>query len=283
MWTAKEAAAKVRREGLRLDVRRAVVAPAGAGATDGTWRALRVQWVDGRSRRPWDGGGQGSRWVMTIAGDLAATRWRPASARPRWTMNDFMLVYEGFDSGEEGLRETLTSTGNGYFCTRGTAEWEDASAIHYPGTYAHGVYDRETTIMGGHPVLNEDLVNLPNWLVLKLRIDGEEILRLENLEVLSYRHALDVRNALVIRELRFRDRTGRQTRLESRRFVEHEPHAPGGARLAPHGRELVGQRSRSSRRSTGGCSTRASPATGSSRGVTSIRRARGSPVRTSSR
>ena len=130
-----------------------------------------------------------------------------------------MLVYDGFDSAEEGLRETLTSTGNGYFCTRGTAEWEDASAIHYPGTYAHGVYDRETTIMGGHPVLNEDLVNLPNWLVLKLRIDGEEILRLENLDVLSYRHALDVRNALVIRELRFRDRMGRQTRLESRRFV----------------------------------------------------------------
>ncbi len=134
-------------------------------------------------------------------------------------MKNFMLVYDRFDSAEEGLRETLTSTGNGYFCTRGTAEWEDASAIHYPGTYAHGVYDRETTIMGGHPVLNEDLVNLPNWLVLKLRIDGEEILRLENLEVLSYGHALDVRNALVSRELRFRDRMGRQTRLESRRFV----------------------------------------------------------------
>jgi trehalose/maltose hydrolase-like predicted phosphorylase len=67
---------------------------------------------------------------------------------------DFMLVYDRFDSAEEGLRETLTSTGNGYFCTRGTAEWEDAGAIHYPGTYAHGVYDRETTIMGGHPVLN---------------------------------------------------------------------------------------------------------------------------------
>ena len=30
--------------------------------------------------------------------------------------------------------------------------------------------------MGGLPVLNEDLVNLPNWLVLKLRIEGEEAL-----------------------------------------------------------------------------------------------------------
>ena len=83
------------------------------------------------------------------------------------TVSGWTLVYDGFDPAEEGLRETLTSTGNGYFCTRGTAEWEDADGRHYPGTYAHGVYNRETTIMGGRPVPNEDLVNLPNWLVLQ--------------------------------------------------------------------------------------------------------------------
>jgi trehalose/maltose hydrolase-like predicted phosphorylase len=71
-------------------------------------------------------------------------------------MQSFALTYEGFDSAEEGLREALTSTGNGYLCTRGTAEWEDADGVHYPGTYAHGVYNRETTILGGIPVLNED-------------------------------------------------------------------------------------------------------------------------------
>jgi trehalose/maltose hydrolase-like predicted phosphorylase len=32
-----------------------------------------------------------------------------------------MLVYEGFDAADEPLREALTSTGNGYFCTRGAA------------------------------------------------------------------------------------------------------------------------------------------------------------------
>ena len=67
----------------------------------------------------------------------------------------------------------LTSTGNGRFCSRGAAEWENADEVHYPGTYAHGLFNRETTILGGVPVLNEDLVNLPNWLVLKLRIEGE--------------------------------------------------------------------------------------------------------------
>ena len=73
--------------------------------------------------------------------------------------------------------------------------------------------------MGGRPVLNEDLVNLPNWLVLKLRIEGEEPIGLDNVELLSYRHELDVRNATVMRTLRFKDRAGRETTLRSRRFV----------------------------------------------------------------
>src|SRR5213075_2108444 len=87
-------------------------------------------------------------------------------------MDGFLLAYDGFDPEAEALREALTSTGNGYLCVRGAAEWEDADGVHYPGTYAHGGYNRETTILGGLPVLNEDLVNLPNWLVLQLRIDG---------------------------------------------------------------------------------------------------------------
>jgi len=71
-------------------------------------------------------------------------------------MNGFSLTYEGFDPAEEGLREALTSTGNGYVCTRGAAEWEDDDDLHYPGTYIHGVYNRETTILGGHPVRDDD-------------------------------------------------------------------------------------------------------------------------------
>src|SRR5262245_51625625 len=131
----------------------------------------------------------------------------------------WMLTYEGFDPQQERLREVLTSTGNGYFCTRGAAEWADVDAAHYPGTYAHGCYNRETTILGGRPVLNEDLVNLPNWLVLKLRIEGADPVDLTNVELLRYRHQLDVRNASVMREVRFRDRDGRETTLVSRRFV----------------------------------------------------------------
>jgi trehalose/maltose hydrolase-like predicted phosphorylase len=137
----------------------------------------------------------------------------------RYAADDFVLVYDGFDPGEEGLRETLTSTGNGYFCIRGAAEWEDSDDVHYPGTYAHGVYNRQTTILGGNPVPNEDVVNLPNCSSLKLRVEGEEPIRFANVELLAYRHAYDVRHGLLSRELRFRDRGGRETSLRSRRFV----------------------------------------------------------------
>ena len=134
-------------------------------------------------------------------------------------MTDWTLAYDAFEPEQEGLREALTSTGNGYFCTRGAAEWEDIGDVHYPGTYTHGGFNRETTILGGRAVLNEDLANLPNWLVLKLRIEDEEPVRLDNVEILHYRHEYDIGAALMSRTVRFRDRAGRTTTLASRRFV----------------------------------------------------------------
>jgi 4'-phosphopantetheinyl transferase len=75
VWAAKEAAAKVRREGLRLDLRHAAVTPTLAGVPDGSWCALRVGWRDrARATAAWwrvDG-----RCVMAIAGE-------PALGRPR--------------------------------------------------------------------------------------------------------------------------------------------------------------------------------------------------------
>jgi trehalose/maltose hydrolase-like predicted phosphorylase/beta-phosphoglucomutase-like phosphatase (HAD superfamily) len=142
-----------------------------------------------------------------------------AVSENRYTTEGFTLTYDGFVPESERLREALTSTGNGYFCLRGAAEWEEASGVHYPGTYAHGVYNRESTMMGGQPIPNEDLVNLPRCWSLKLGLGGEEPIRLANVELLSYRHSYDVRYAMLTRELRFRDRAGRETSLRSRRFV----------------------------------------------------------------
>ena len=50
----------------------------------------------------------------------------------------------------------------------------------------------------GLPVPNEDLVNLPNWLVLQLRIEAGEAVRLADARLLEYRHELNVQYATAV-------------------------------------------------------------------------------------
>ena len=71
LWSAREAAAKVRREGLRLDVRGAEVVLGAAG--DGEWEPFSVRWDDGApATTGWVRADRG--WVMTIAGEPAPGR-----------------------------------------------------------------------------------------------------------------------------------------------------------------------------------------------------------------
>jgi len=73
LWCAREAAAKVRREGLRLDVRRAGVvldgvaaARSGGAGRSGGWRPLQVVWPDAEPTSGWWRADPG--WVMVVAG-----------------------------------------------------------------------------------------------------------------------------------------------------------------------------------------------------------------------
>ena len=69
-WSVKEAAAKARREGLRLDLRDAVAAVDGLDSGTPGWRRLAVTWADGgRRAEGWWRAEPG--WVMAVAGDPA--------------------------------------------------------------------------------------------------------------------------------------------------------------------------------------------------------------------
>ncbi len=101
-------------------------------------------------------------------------------------MDPWTVTYEGFHPEEEKLREALCTLGNGYFATRGASPHMDADGVHYPGTYLAGGYNRLRTQIAGRVIENEDLVNLPNWLVLKVRTDGDWF-ALENVDILASR------------------------------------------------------------------------------------------------
>jgi alpha,alpha-trehalase len=138
------------------------------------------------------------------------------------------LAYDGFDPPDERLREALCTLGNGYFATRGAAPEAVADAVHYPGTYVAGCYNRLVSRVAGREVENEDLVNVPNWLPLTLRPEGGRWLDLGEQEVLGHRQELDLRRGVLTRLLRVRDQEGRVTKVTQRRFVHMaDPHLAG--------------------------------------------------------
>ena len=140
-------------------------------------------------------------------------------------VNDWVLVYEGFDPAQEGLREALCTLGNGYFATRGAAPEASADEVHYPGTYVAGCYDRLVTEIAGRSVENEDIVNVPNWLPVTFRLAEGEWFDVRRLELLGYRQELDLRRGLLTRVVRARDSAGRVTGVTQRRFVDmSQPH-----------------------------------------------------------
>ena len=128
-------------------------------------------------------------------------------------------TFEGYDPTNEKLREALCTVGNGYFATRGAVPESKAGQVHYPGTYAAGVYNRLDDLIAGTRIDNESLVNLPNWLPLTFRIDDGDWFDVDAVTLLSYRQRLDLRGAVLTRELRFRDDAGRITSLTQHRFV----------------------------------------------------------------
>lgn len=150
-------------------------------------------------------------------------------------MTGWTLSYEGYEPEKEGLRETLCTLGNGYFATRGAAPDALADKVRYPGTYLAGGYNRIKSEVAGHEIENEDLVNLPNWLPVVMRIGEGPWLRPGNVEYLDYRQELDLKKGVLRRSLRFRDDEGHTTRWEERRLVSmHNQHlAAIEVRLTP--------------------------------------------------
>ncbi len=140
--------------------------------------------------------------------------------RASWT-----LSFDRPDPERERHREALCTLGNGNFATRGAAEEEQAGPHHYPGTYLAGGYDRIATEVRGEVLVNEDLVNWPNWLRLSFRPVGGEWLSVDACRTQAFAQTLDLRRGVLSRVMRLRDRDGRQTVLTARRLVSmDDPH-----------------------------------------------------------
>ena len=134
--------------------------------------------------------------------------------------NEWVLEYDSYVPDDESLREALCTLGNGRFATRGAApEHRIQEDLHYPGTYLAGIYNRLVDEKAGREIVNESLVNLPNWLLLTFRVDGGSWFSIDDVEILEFRQTLEINHGILVRHVRFGDDEGRETTLTQRRLV----------------------------------------------------------------
>lgn len=139
--------------------------------------------------------------------------------------DDWFLSYYGFDPGDEKLRETLTTVGNGYLGTRGAYECECASYYFYPGTYIAGIFNKVPSKVQGREIWNNDFVNCPNWLPVMFKVGNGDFNSPLSMEILSYCHSLNMKEGVVERHMVVKDQVGRLTRVSSIRFASMaDPH-----------------------------------------------------------
>ncbi|MGW4564591.1 glycoside hydrolase family 65 protein [Streptomyces sp. NPDC004561] len=145
-------------------------------------------------------------------------------------MSEWTWEWTGHEPAAERLRESLCTLGNGYFATRGAVPECRAGLVHCPATYVAGCYNRLESAVAGRRVVNEDLVNVPNWLPLRFRLRHAEgawgpWFSPSAQTLLDHRHTLDLRHGTLTRTVRHRNDDTGVLGVEQIRLVHMaEPH-----------------------------------------------------------
>ncbi|WP_377190504.1 glycoside hydrolase family 65 protein [Ruegeria meonggei] len=135
--------------------------------------------------------------------------------------SDWLIEETQFNLDEANFKETIFTVGNGYQGTRGSLE--EGHKGELSGTYLAGVYDHhDSTVI--------DQVNVPTWLPLRVRVEGEA-LDVQTCKVVEHKRVLDLQTGFLHRETVFEDSTGRRTRINSIRFASFADQHICGIRL----------------------------------------------------
>jgi trehalose/maltose hydrolase-like predicted phosphorylase len=124
-------------------------------------------------------------------------------------VNPWYVNENNFDPTKLSTQETVYTIGNGYFGTRGTFE-EDYPGDN-PATLLWGVFD-------SIPVGKEELANVPDWLPLKLFVNGERF-RLDRGKLLAFERTLNMQNGVLTRRVSWESPNGLRLTVQSERFA----------------------------------------------------------------
>jgi trehalose/maltose hydrolase-like predicted phosphorylase len=139
-------------------------------------------------------------------------------------LRDDVVSFDRYDAEDEPRRESLLGLGNGLLFARAAAPEAAVAtadpAHHYAGLYRAGHYNAVRRCVAGEAVRNTALVRLPDPFGLSFRaVDDGEWLAPERVQLLDYRHCLDLVGGIALREMRIRDDRHRITRLREWRLV----------------------------------------------------------------
>ena len=153
--------------------------------------------------------------VMALRDGLApATRAFPYM---NWLWNH---SESSFSPERMNQHDTQFTIGNGYLGTRGT--FEEGYSGDTPATLVHGIYDHAPGM------LVPELANAPNWLPIDITVDGtpfrlvtqtSDVMRPPEGIALGYERTLDLKRAVLHREILFRAASGAVVRLVFDRFA----------------------------------------------------------------
>jgi trehalose/maltose hydrolase-like predicted phosphorylase len=119
-------------------------------------------------------------------------------------------------------QETVFTIGNGYFCTRGT--FEEGYPRDNAATLLYGVFD-------SIPIAREELANVPDWIPIKLFVNGERF-RLDRGKLLDYSRRLDMQYGVISRSVRWESPGGIRIHVQSERFASLADEHTGAIRYS---------------------------------------------------
>jgi maltose phosphorylase len=138
------------------------------------------------------------------------------------TPNKWSIIEDGFDKERVKSSESLFSIGNGAMGQRANFE-EQYSGETFQGSYIAGVYYPDKTRVGwwknGYPEYFAKVLNAPNWIGIRVLINGEEFDLNTCTKVENYQRELNMKEGWHKRTFIATLKSGIQLQVEAQRFL----------------------------------------------------------------
>ena len=135
--------------------------------------------------------------------------------------DEWKIIEESFHPVYNRITESLMSLGNGRIGHRANFE-ERYTGDTLHGNYVAGVYYPDKTRVGwwknGYPRYFAKVLNAANWIGIDVKI-GSETLDLNTAKILEFRRELNMHEGNLNREFIARLPSGKQVKVNTRRFV----------------------------------------------------------------